>query len=124
MNGKEVEQRFNQLLTNNLFTCTKDELDMFVNYGLLLKSGKKYVTRNNIKVNLDVLEQKVFNMSVNLSNLICECVSISHNSGTNKVYCMSKKLYDKYSDMGLIVIKDGLEYYRLFNNELWAINLI
>lgn len=124
MNGKEIEQRFNQLLNNKKFTCTADEFDLFVNYGLLIKSGKKYVTRNNSKVNLDVIETKTYNMTINLSNIISNCEVLCKNANMKRIYCMTKELYDKYDKLGLILVKDNNVYYRLFENELWLVYII
>lgn len=124
VNGKELEQRFNQLLSNKKFTCTSDEFDMFVNYGLLLKSGKKYVTRNNVMVNLEILENKTYNMTINLSGLISKCTEIGKEYATNKVYCMSTELYNKYEKSGLILNRGSKKYFRLFENELWAVFII
>lgn len=124
MNGKEIEQRFNQLLNNKKFTCTADEFDLFVNYGLLIKSGKKYVTRNNSKVNLDVIETKTYNMTINLSNIISNCEVLCKNANMKRIYCMTKELYDKYDKLGLILVKDNNLYYRLFENELWLVYII
>lgn len=124
VNGKELEQRFNQLLSNKKFTCTSDEFDMFVNYGLLLKSGKKYVTRNNVMVNLEILENKTYNMTINLSGLIGKCTEIGKEYATNKVYCMSTELYNMYEKSGLILNRGSKKYFRLFENELWAVFII
>lgn len=124
LNGKEIEQRFNQLLNNKKFTCTADEFDLFVNYGLLIKSGKKYVTRNNSKVNLDVIETKTYNMTINLSNIISNCEVLCKNANMKRIYCMTKELYDKYDKLGLILVKDNNVYYRLFENELWLVYII
>ncbi len=124
MNGKEIEQRFNQLLNNKKFTCTADEFDLFVNYGLLIKSGKKYVTRNNSKVNLDVIETKTYNMTINLSNIISNCEVLCKNANMKRIYCMTKELYNKYEKLGLILVKGDNIYYRLFENELWLVYII
>lgn len=124
LNGKEIEQRFNQLLNNKKFTCTADEFDLFVNYGLLIKSGKKYVTRNNSKVNLDVIETKTYNMTINLSNIISDCEVLCKNANMKRIYCMTKELYNKYEKLGLILVKDNNIYYRLFENELWLVYII
>ena len=124
MNGKEIEQRFNQLLNNKKFTCTADEFDLFVNYGLLIKSGKKYVTRNNSKVNLDVIETKTYNMTINLSNIISNCEVLCKNANMKRIYCMTKELYNKYEKLGLILVKGDSIYYRLFENELWLVYII
>ena len=124
LNGKEIEQRFNQLLNNKKFTCTADEFDLFVNYGLLIKSGKKYVTRNNSKVNLDVIETKTYNMTINLSNIISDCEVLCKNANMKRIYCMTKELYNKYEKLGLILVKDNNVYYILFENELWLVYII
>ena len=124
MNGKEIEQRFNQLLNNKKFTCTADEFDLFVNYGLLIKSGKKYVTRNNSKVNLDVIETKTYNMTINLSNIISNCEVLCKNANMKRIYCMTNELYNKYEKLGLILVKGDNIYYRLFENELWLVYII
>ena len=124
LNGKEIEQRFNQLLNNKKFTCTADEFDLFVNYGLLIKSGKKYVTRNNSKVNLDVIETKTYNMTINLSNIISNCEVLCKNANIKRIYCMTKELYNKYEKLGLILVKGDNIYYRLFENELWLVYII
>lgn len=124
LNGKEIEQRFNQLLNNKKFTCTADEFDLFVNYGLLIKSGKKYVTRNNSKVNLDVIETKTYNMTINLSNIISNCEVLCKNANMKRIYCMTKELYNKYEKLGLILVKGDNIYYRLFENELWLVYII
>lgn len=124
LNGKEIEQRFNQLLNNKKFTCTADEFDLFVNYGLLIKSGKKYVTRNNSKVNLDVIETKTYNMTINLSNIISNCEVLCKNANMKRIYCMTNELYNKYEKLGLILVKGDNIYYRLFENELWLVYII
>lgn len=124
LNGKEIEQRFNQLLSNKKFTCTADEFDLFVNYGLLIKSGKKYVTRNNSKVNLDIIESKTYNMTINLSNIISNCEVLCKNANIKRIYCMTKELYNKYEKLGLILVKGDNIYYRLFENELWLVYII
>jgi len=124
LNGKELEQRFNQLLECDTFTCTSEEFDLFMNYGLLLKSGKSFVTRNNTKVNVQVIQQKVHTMSINLSGLISNCIEMCKVVDTNKIFCMSAKTLSKYEKQGLIIEKNNIKYYRLYNNELWAVYLI
>lgn len=124
LNGKELEQRFNQLLECDTFTCTSEEFDLFMNYGLLLKSGKAFVTRNNAKVDVQVIQQKVHNMSINLSGLLNGCLEMRKTVGTNKIFCMTDKTFNKYEKQGLIIEKNNVKYYRLYDNELWAVYLV
>ena len=124
LNSKEVEKRFNELVSSDKFICSKQELDLFELHGLLLRSGKKFIDRAGKFISVNIIKQREFSFTDDFSELIGVCNTINKNEGITKIYCMSKQRLDEYSSNSLIVEKDGKQYYRKFQNEYWLIYLI
>lgn len=121
MNSKDTYNRFQELNKDNKIKCTALELEDFLSSGLLFKSGKTYLNRNNQKIKIDLIETKTYNMSINLQNLISICEEKSKNKHIKRIYCISESCYNKYKEMGLIISKGSDEYYRFFESELWLL---
>lgn len=124
MNSKDVESRFNELISSDKFICSKEELELFELHGLLLKSGKKFITRTGKLIKVDVLKQREFSFTEDFAELICACNALHNECDECKIYCMTKELLDRYTDESLIVEKDGKQYFRKFQNEYWLVYLI
>lgn len=124
MSTKNVYERFKELSKLDKITCTQKDLDEFIMYGLVLKSGDNYITRTNQKLNVDILKVKTLNFNLNLTNIINQCEQLSKSTGEKKIYCLSQETYTKYENEGLIVHKNNQDYYRLFDKEMWLINKI
>lgn len=121
MNGKELRSKIKELEETNQLVCTNDELSEYLAYGMLLKFGSKYKTRTGKDVKVELLDVKNTRMSINLSNLIGNCIELASKNKTQHVYCMTTKTYQKYKMQNLIVTKGDIEYYRIFENELWLV---
>lgn len=123
MSSKDVYDNFNSCIKDNILVCTEKELNEFTMYGLLFKTGNKYLTRNNQTLKVDLIKVKELNFDINLSNVINNCLEFAKNNNYKKVYYMSIKQYNKYKDKGLIVQIKNKEYYKFLNEEYWLINI-
>ena len=124
MNSKDIRQRFEEINKDNKIICTNEELENFILSGLILQSGKKYITKNNKKLNISILENPEYNLNIDLRKLIKYCEDQSKENKIKRVYCMSKKLYNIYKSQGLIITKDSKDYYRLYESELWLVCIL
>lgn len=121
MNSKDIVSRFKELSKKEKFECTEQELNEFLLNGLIFKEKNKYVTRYKQNININVLNSKTHNLNINLSNLISICEEKSKELKNNKIYCMTQTCYNKYIEQGLIVKLNGIEYFRIFDKELWIV---
>lgn len=121
MSKNYIEERFEEIIAGDKFICTQTEFNEFQNYGYLLPCGDKFLTRNGKTIDVDILTTKVNKFDVNLSDIVLTAENESKVILKNKFYCMSEKLYKKYSEMGYIIYRDGKEFFRFFENELWCV---
>lgn len=121
MSTKNVYERFEKLNKGDKIVCTQEDLDEFLMYGIVLKSGDNYMTRANQKLNIDILKVKTLSFNLNFSSIINECEKLSGKTGEKKIYCLSEKTFDKYMSEGLIVHKNNNDYFRVFDKELWLV---
>lgn len=124
MKSKDIDDRFRELCENERFICTQEEFDDFQNYGYLIPMGKSYLTRMGKKISVDVIKQKVNTMTINLSGVINEAITLSNKQHYKRIYCMSEKTLTKYENNGYIIEKDNNKYYRYFEGELWLVMVI
>ena len=124
MTGKELTEKLKELNQVSEITCTDTELQEYENYGLLIKSGDKYITRNGKTIKIDLIKTKSFRLTIDLSDLIANCEQIAKTENIKRIYCMSESTYNKYKEQQLIVTKSNIDYYRLYENELWRVYLI
>lgn len=124
MNSKSVYDKFKSLNKDNSLVCTKKDLDEFMMYGILLQSGKNYVTRDNKQINIDLIKTKELTFNINLQNLIYEADEIHQELGCNKIFFMTSRCYNKCKQKGLIINKNDRDYYRYFDKELWLVKII
>lgn len=124
MNSKDVNKIFKELNKDNILQCTQKELDSFLMAGLIFKSGKTYLTRDQSVINIDLIKEKCLTFDIDLSDLIQQCIKFNKEVPTNKIYCMTTTCYNRYKELGLIITKDAKEYYRLYDKELWQIYLV
>ena len=124
MTSKDVEDRFKTLQIDNSLKCTQDEFNDFVNCGLLIASGKNYMTRNGKLVNVDILKSTVRKFNLDLSGIVSNAKKILEGSNTNKLYLMSAKTFNMYKLQGLIYEIDNKCYYKLYDKELWLTMII
>lgn len=124
MNGKELTEKLNELNQTNKLTCTDAELEEYMNYGLLFQSNDKFMNRNGKVIDVDIIKSKVYKFSIDLSGLICKCEEIAQTDKVKRIYCMSENTYNKYKNQQLIITKGDIEYYRLFENELWRVVIL
>lgn len=124
MSSKNVYEKFKELNKNNVITCTEQDLQEFIMYGLILQTGEDYVTRDNKKLNVDLIKNKELKFNLNFQNLIQVSNEIYKQQRIKKVYFMSSRCYNKYKQEGLILNKDNKEYYRLFDKDLWLVYIL
>lgn len=121
MTGKDITEKLNEIKDLDVITCSDAELEEYLNYGILLPSGKKYITRYGKIVDVDVIKSPNFKFSINLSNLISHCEEIALKEKIKRIYCMTETTYNKYKEQNLIVTKSDKDYFRIFENELWLV---
>ena len=124
LNSKEVAQKFNEMKKDLTISCTELEMNEFLLCGLLFKSKDKYFTMNGKEMKVDLIKTKTHTMNIDLRNIIYTCEDLVKDSKIKKVYCLSDKSYNEYKNDGLIVTKNNIEYYRLFENDMWLIHKI
>lgn len=124
MESKYIEERFNNLITCDNFICTSEEFNDFQNYGYLIPAGNLYLTRMGKKVNVNIINQKASNMTINLTGIIYKGLEFADKHKYKRLYCMSEKTYIEYKHKGLIVEKNNNNYYRYFDGELWLVMII
>ena len=124
MSSKNVYEKFKELNKNNVITCTEQDLQEFIMYGLILQTGEDYVTRDNKKLNVDLIKNKELKFNLNFQNLIQVSNKIYKQQEIKKVYFMSSRCYNMYKQQGLIINKDNKEYYRLFDKDLWLVHIL
>lgn len=124
MNSREALERFNELNENNKICCTQDELNNFLMCGLLLQNKSEYVTRSGTKIKIDLIKPKDLNFNINLSSLIVQAEQLAKQNNVHRIYCMSEGCYNNYKEQGLIITKQDKDYYKLFEGELWLVNII
>lgn len=124
MKSSECLELYKELCIDNKIDCTQDLLDNFVEFGLLFKSGSKYFSRDNKQIDVNLIKSKTYNFNINLQALIQNSIELSKTNKNNKVYCMTGNTFNRYKEQGLIITKKDVDYYRLFDNELWLVNLI
>lgn len=124
MSSKNVYEKFKELNKNNVITCTEQDLQEFIMYGLILQTGEDYVTRDNKKLNVDLIKNKELKFNLNFQNLIQVSNKIYKQQEIKKVYFMSSRCYNMYKQQGLIINKDNKEYYRLFDKDLWLVYIL
>ena len=124
MNGSNISGIIKELNNTGKLQCTEKDLEEYLCYGILIKGNDGYITRTGSKVVVDVIKPKNYRFNLDLSNLICQCEEIASNEHIKRIYCMTKDTYNKYKERQLIVTKSNVDYYRLFENELWRILII
>lgn len=124
MNGKEITSKLQELNTVNEITCTEVELGDYIKYGLLMQDGDKYINRYGKTICVNVLKTKNYRFSIDLSGIIHTCDEIALKEKINRIYCMTEKTFNKYKEQHLIITKSNINYYRLFENELWRVVIV
>lgn len=122
MSDKNVYSKFNEMLKDNILTCTETDLNEFLFCGILLKSKNKYVTIENKEIHINLV--KVNNLDINLSYLLTKSKELSKKTKFKKIYFMTMDTYKHYKDKGYIVTQNGNEYYTFFNKDLWLVNIL
>lgn len=115
-----VQERFKDSLCGEYLKCNKKELEEYVAYGMVFKDGNNYLDRH-------FKELKIIypcNFNINLSNIISDSLKLSKEFHNKRVYCMKRETFEFYRNLGLIVQKDNIYYFRRFENEEWLVNLI
>lgn len=112
-------------IKDNILYCTKSELDEYLSYGILLPCGdKSYMTRTGQEIKIKEIKVKSSNFNFSLSDILSQCIELSQQTKHKRIYCMSQKQLEKYKQQSLIVEKDNNLFYRLFDKELWLVNII
>lgn len=124
MKSQDVYTRFKELNINNEIHCMQDELDIFLMYGFLIKSGDSYLTRSGSKVNVSTMTVKKQNFNINLNNIINICEKISKETGEKRIYCMTMRCYNKMKETGHIITNKDKEYYRDNIGIDWLVNIV
>lgn len=121
MKGNEITEKLKELNATDKVICTDTELEEYINYGILIPSGKNYITRTGNKIVVDVIKSKNYRFTIDMSNLIAYCEEIALKEKIKRIYCMSETTYNKYKEQGLIINKSDVDYYRLYEGELWRV---
>lgn len=124
MNSKDIYTKFKELSENDKFSCTQTELDEFMMYGLVFKTNDTYVNRNKQLLNINIIKPINHRFNLDFTGLIQSCNELYKKNHYKKIYCMSSRCYNKYKEQGLIIQINDLEYYRLFDKDLWLVNII
>lgn len=124
LNGKEISDKIKEINEAGALQCTDDELSEYLNYGILIESNNKYLTRTGKIIQLDILKPKNYKLNLDLSNLISQCEEIAIRDNIKRIYCMTLDTYTKYKNNNKIITKLDKDYYRLFENELWRVVII
>ena len=124
LNGKEISDKLKELNSIDKLQCTDVELNEYLNYGILIEANNKYLTRTGKKIQVDLLKSKNYKFNLDFSNLIYQCEELVLKENIKRIYCMTADTYNKYKNNKLIITKSDVEYYRLFENELWRVVII
>lgn len=124
MKCNEITEKLKELNNVDSIVCTKKELEEYIGYGILIENDKKYRTRAGKSIKVKVLKPKNFDFDIDLSDLISNCNEIAKNNKIKHIYCMTQATYEKYKQHNLIVNKADIEYFRVFANELWQVNIL
>ena len=124
MKKSDLTTKLKELNTLNEISCTQKELDEYLTYGMLIETRNGYMTRNGNKINVDVITERVVKFNINLTNIISMCNEIANNENIKHIYCMTKSTYNKYKEQQLIITKQNIDYFRVFENELWRVVII
>ena len=101
----------------------EQDIEEYLAYGLLFDCGKdKYVTRDNKPVSVTVVKPN--KLDINLQDIINKGQQLAEENNVKKIYFMNERCYNNYKDKGLIITKKGKDYYRLFNNDEWLVDII
>lgn len=122
--SSEITEKLQELNTTGKLVCTEQELDEYLNYGLILPSGKNYITRMGKKIDLEIIKPKTYKFAIDLGDIIYKCEEIAQQEHIKRIYCMTQATFDKYKEQQLIVNKSNIDYYRLYENELWRVVII
>lgn len=122
LKGKELTEKLKELNSVDNIICGEQELNEYIMYGLLVQVGNKYITRTGKSISVDLVKQKRFN--IDLSQLISKCNELAKQNKIKRIYCMTQTTYNMYKQKQLIIEKQNVEYFRLFDNELWQIYII
>lgn len=124
MNGSNISGIIKELNNTGELQCTEKDLQEYLCYGILIQGNDGYITRTGNKVNVDVIKPKNFKFNIDLGDIINRCENIASTEHIKRIYCMTEETYKKYKDRQLIITKSNVDYYRLFENELWRILII
>lgn len=116
---KQIYNKFNDSLKDNTLICSQKDLDEFTICGLVSKTHNKYIDKNNNTINIEIV--KPMSLNINLNNILCECEMLGSKHKENRIYCMSSKTYEYYKNKGYIILKNGIEFFRVFEKELWLV---
>ena len=115
-----IQNDFQEKLNEDNLICSQKDLDNYLLYGVLLESNNNYYDKSGNLINVEIYKPKNFN--IDLTSLIYNVNNyIKYNKKDKKIFYMSVQLYEKYKEKKLIINKDGKEYYRLYDNDLWLI---
>lgn len=122
--SSEITDKLKEINSTGKLTCTETELTEYLNYGLILPSGKHYITRLGKRVDIDIIKPKSYKFTIDLGDIIYKCEEIAQQENIKRIYCMTQETYNKYKEQQLIVNKSNIDYYRLFDKELWRVVII
>ena len=117
-------KRFNELLSNETFICTQDELDDFQTFGYLIKTGDSYITRNGKYVDVSVISPVANKLNINLSGLVRNAEDVAKREKTKRIFCMPSASLYKFTSSGNIFEKGDNKYFRVFDGELWLVVVV
>ena len=125
MSNSPISKMYEEVIKDGMITCTESELCEFLDLGYLFKSGDKYYDRLSRNVCVKIVSARMHTFNIKLNELLQLGNSIlSAQHVTNKIYFVTKKTYNLLKSQNLIIQYKGIDYYRLFENELWLIHII
>ena len=123
MSSDSVNIRFKELIEQDNIICSEQDMEEYLAYGLLFDCGKnKYITRDNKPISVTVVKPN--KLDINLQDIINKGQQLAEENNVKKIYFMNERCYNNYKDKGLIITKKGKDYYRLFNNDEWLVDII
>lgn len=117
--SKQIYDKYNSSFINDKLICTKQDLEDYILYGIVVDNNGYYIDKNMNKISVEIIKPNSFN--INLSGLVNYCTSICKEHKCNKIYCLSENDYNNLLAKGYIIVKNGVEYYRMFDKELWLV---
>ena len=115
-----INEKYKNSIIDNKLNCTETELNEYINYGIIFKQGRTYYDRSFNKLEIKLPS----NFNIDLTTIISSGLNAGKSKYCKRVFCMTNESFNKYKEMGFIIIKNDTPYFRIYNNEEWLVNII